>query len=97
MVQWLRLRTPNAGGMDFIPGRGTKIPHAAQRDQKKIWNNEITLFITCVFIVCLPQLECNLQKSRDHVGLLHHSIPPRNTVWHSKVSTKYLNKYLLSK
>ena len=43
MVQWVRLRTPNAGGLDLIPGQGTrscmpqlrarmpqlKIPHAA--------------------------------------------------------------------
>ena len=27
-VQWLRLCTPNAGGMGSIPGQGTKIPHA---------------------------------------------------------------------
>ena len=35
MVQWLRLLTPNAGGMGSIPGRGTKILHAAWRGQKK--------------------------------------------------------------
>ena len=33
-VQWLRLRAANAGGMDSIPGRGTKIPHAARCGQK---------------------------------------------------------------
>ena len=25
MVQWLRLRAPNAGDVDLIPGQGTKI------------------------------------------------------------------------
>ena len=34
-VQWLRLRAPNAGGMGWIPGQGTKIPHATQHGQKK--------------------------------------------------------------
>ena len=36
VVQWLRLQAPNAGGLDCIPGQGTracmfhlKIPHAA--------------------------------------------------------------------
>ena len=24
MVQWLRLRAPNAGSLDFIPGQGTR-------------------------------------------------------------------------
>ena len=37
-VQWLRLRTPNAGGPGVIPGQGTRshtpqlnIPHAATK------------------------------------------------------------------
>ena len=29
-VQWLILHVPNAGGVGFIPGQGTKIPHVAQ-------------------------------------------------------------------
>ena len=28
-VQWLRLRTSNAGDVSLIPGQGTKIPHAS--------------------------------------------------------------------
>ena len=28
MVQWIRLRAPNAGGKFSIPGQGTKILHA---------------------------------------------------------------------
>ena len=32
VVQWLRLCTPNAGDTGFIPGQGTKIPHAATED-----------------------------------------------------------------
>ena len=35
MVQWLRLCTSNAEGMDSIPGQGTKIPHAARFRKKK--------------------------------------------------------------
>jgi len=43
-VRWLRLHTPNAGGLDFLPGRGTrshmahvrmlqlKIPHAPTKN-----------------------------------------------------------------
>ena len=40
VVQWLRLHAPNAGVISLIPGRGTKIPHAAQGCQNKktsIW------------------------------------------------------------
>ena len=33
VVQWLRLWATNAGGAGLIPGWGTKIPHALQRDQ----------------------------------------------------------------
>ena len=33
-VQWLRLRTSSAGGVDMISGRRTKNPHAAQCGQK---------------------------------------------------------------
>ena len=43
MVQWLRLRASTARGTGSIPGRGTKIPHAAstakhhhQQQQQKI-------------------------------------------------------------
>ena len=32
VVQWLRLHVPNAGGLGFIPGWGTKIPHSATKD-----------------------------------------------------------------
>ena len=35
VVQWLRLCVANARGVDSIPGRGTKIPHA-----KKIGNKQ---------------------------------------------------------
>ena len=31
VVQWLRLRTPNAGGLGLIPGQGTR-PHMVQLD-----------------------------------------------------------------
>ena len=35
MVQLLRLRASNAGGVGSIPGQGTKIPQAAWCGQKK--------------------------------------------------------------
>ena len=35
VVQWLRLCTSNAEGMDSNPGRGTKIQHAARCSKKK--------------------------------------------------------------
>ena len=35
VVQWLRLRTSTAGDTGSIPGRETKILHAAQHGQKK--------------------------------------------------------------
>ena len=35
VVRCLRLRASNAGGEGSIPGRGTKIPHALWRSQKK--------------------------------------------------------------
>ena len=37
VVQWLRLPASTVGGMGSIPGRGTKILHAAWRSQKKAW------------------------------------------------------------
>ena len=39
-VQWLRLRTPNAGGMGSNPGAGTKTLHAVRRGQKQKQNNK---------------------------------------------------------
>jgi len=35
VVQWLRLYTSAAGGMDSIPDLGTKIPHAMLCSQKE--------------------------------------------------------------
>ena len=34
-VQCLRLNAPNAGGLDSIPGRGTRIPRVMGCGQKK--------------------------------------------------------------
>ena len=41
MVQWLRLRIPNAGGTRSIPGQGTKILHATWPGQKKKTNKHV--------------------------------------------------------
>ena len=35
VVQWLRLRTSNAGDEGLIPGQGTEIPHAAPASSSK--------------------------------------------------------------
>ena len=35
VVQWLRLHAPKAGGLGSIPGRETRIPHAAWHSLKK--------------------------------------------------------------
>ena len=35
VVQWLRLCTSTAGGVDLIPDWGTKIPPTMQSSQKK--------------------------------------------------------------
>ena len=35
MIQWLRLRTSNAGNMGSISGQGTKIPHTLLPKKKK--------------------------------------------------------------
>ena len=35
VAQWVRLCAPNAGGVDSIPGRWTKIPHAVWCSQNK--------------------------------------------------------------
>ena len=43
-VQWLRLPTSNARGVDSIPGWGTKILHALQHSQKKF-------FLTNYFLI----------------------------------------------
>ena len=40
VVQWLRLCASNAGGEGSIPGRESKIPHAAECSQKNCkWGN----------------------------------------------------------
>ena len=41
-VQWLGLRAFTAGGMDLIPGQGTKIPHAVRHSQIKKLKNKNT-------------------------------------------------------
>ena len=49
VAQWLGLRTSPAGGLDLIPGWGTKIPQAARCNQKKKgmlhkWNHMVTFW-----------------------------------------------------
>ena len=49
VVQWLRLCAPNAGATGLIPGRESKVPHAAQRSQKKVYMYFIYIYI-CIFV-----------------------------------------------
>ena len=67
VVQWLRLRDPNAGGTGSIPGRGTKTliyQTVWPKKKKKVWN------IWCYesYILFLPQV------CLDYVGPLHFHI-----------------------
>ena len=44
MVHWLRLRAPNAGGLDSIHSQGTRPPHASAKilhAATNTWNNQI--------------------------------------------------------
>ena len=40
MVQWLRFYISASGGMNLIPGPGTKIPHAAWCGQRQKTNKQ---------------------------------------------------------
>ena len=42
VVQWLGIHASNAGGMDWIPGQGTKIPHATWHGQKITADDDCT-------------------------------------------------------
>ena len=42
MVQWLRQGASTAGGTGWIPGWGTKIPHATWCDQKTEEKKKVT-------------------------------------------------------
>jgi len=41
VAQWLRLSSPNAGGIGLIVGRGTKIQHGVvgKENKRKRWRN----------------------------------------------------------
>ena len=58
-VQWLRLCTSTAGGTGSIPGRGTKIPHAAQCSQKekkkiKVFKDTVLIHTTSALLTYPP-------------------------------------------
>ena len=60
-MQWLRLRTPNAGGMDSIAGRGTKIPHATQCS----WKKKLRKFKKIYFVIDLISYNLVVFIERD--------------------------------
>ena len=66
MVQWLGCRYFTAEGQDTIPGRGTKIPQAAQRPNKEM-NISFFLNLSLLGISFLPSLLTNTQPSRPHL------------------------------
>ena len=44
VVQWLRLHTPNAGGLGLMPGQGTKISHCCVAEKRrKLFSNCLVL------------------------------------------------------
>ena len=45
MVQWLRLRAPNARGLGSVPGQGTKIPHASTKNPMQPKKLKINIFL----------------------------------------------------
>ena len=55
VVQWLRLHASTAGGAGSIPGRGTKIPHAARYGQKKKFL-EFDYFFTAPTLAWAPTI-----------------------------------------
>ena len=55
-VQWLRLHASNAGDMGWIPGRGTKIPHASRCSKKKKKSQNTRLFLRAIFQQVLSTL-----------------------------------------
>ena len=54
MVQWLRLRTPNAGGPDSIPGQGTRHNEDRRSQQRsQLRPSAAKLFIYIYMCVCV--------------------------------------------
>lgn len=56
VVQWLRLRAPNAEGMSSIPSQGTQIPHMPCFAVKKTQTNKISLKILFLPKASFPYL-----------------------------------------
>ena len=71
MVQWLRLHASDARGMDSIPGRGAKIPHALWRGQKYINKNQVTSHTSLKFLVLL-EISDDLEKKNLHSQMVTH-------------------------
>ena len=53
VAQWLRLHVSTAGGLDSIPGQGTKIPHALQvwpkKKKKEINEHRYKSTVYCIY------------------------------------------------
>ena len=71
-VQWLELRTLTAEGQGSIPDRGTKIPQAGQRGQKKQNKTKNTL----VSAILHPAFACTIQTYEVEVQAIPFTVSP---------------------
>lgn len=55
IVQWLRLRDSNPGGMGSIPGQGSRVPHAVWPEQLKKKKRKLARLLFKIS-VCLAAL-----------------------------------------
>ena len=51
VVQWLRLHPSTAGGINLIPGWGTKIPHVVQSKNKTKQRISLKKVSFCIFLI----------------------------------------------
>ena len=66
MVQGSRLCTSTAGDKGSIPGRGTKIPNAAQHGQKKNRNNSLKTRVIIQIIVDQRPSKSSSNRMREY-------------------------------
>ena len=69
-VQRLRLCASNAGDAGLTPGRGTKIPHAAQHSQKVKKKKKKKSLLTQDHVTGLPHVFCYLDYFSNFLNFL---------------------------
>ena len=90
-VQWLRLLVSTAGGVGFIPGRRTKIPHTAWRSQKKKGEN---IYINQLYFYTLEM--DNLKVKIKKKNSIYNSIK-KNKILRNKFNKKSVKHTLKAK